>query len=101
MSLQEPKFIYSSTAFLNDACVLLIEYKAGVIVGKALLTSLEHISARKGCKQIQFITKEYRLDTLRFCESIGYSSTALYRFQYENLYLWYLRTRKYVDVQQE
>ena len=43
-------------------------------VGKILLTSLEDIAKIRGCTQILFITEANRKDTIKFYESVGYSS---------------------------
>ena len=43
-------------------------------VGKLLLNSLEKIAKNRDCSQILFITESDRKDTIKFYESVGYSS---------------------------
>jgi len=43
-------------------------------VGKMLLNSLENIAKNRDCTQILFITESDREDTIKFYESVGYSS---------------------------
>ncbi|MDQ6598193.1 GNAT family N-acetyltransferase [Bacillus salipaludis] len=43
-------------------------------IGKALITELEKIAAKRGCSQVILVTERNRVDAVKFYESAGYSS---------------------------
>ncbi|HWO95857.1 MAG TPA: GNAT family N-acetyltransferase [Bacillus sp. (in: firmicutes)] len=42
--------------------------------GKALISELEKIAAKRACSQVIFVTERSRVDAVKFYESAGYSS---------------------------
>lgn len=43
-------------------------------VGRALISELEKIAAKRGCSQVIFVTEKNRVDAVNFYESAGYNS---------------------------